>query len=177
MMRGWHPNVATILGLLTGVATLPLLIYGHNLLAILFLCISGFFDLLDGPLARINEKVSPRGAALDITSDRFVEFFVVLGLFIYTDQALPSILLLGSILICVTTFLVVGIFADNGTEKSFYYSPGLIERFEAFIFFAFMMGYPKYFGPLAYLAAGLIFLTALMRLSEFARHPAFSRSE
>lgn len=175
--RTWHPNFATFLGLAFGVSILPLLQYGYNHLAIAFLFFSGFFDLLDGPLARIKQQVTPRGAALDITSDRFVEFAVILGLFLFTKQALPTIILLGSVLICVTTFLVVGIFADNGTEKSFYYSPGLMERFEAFVFFALMMGYPTLYAPLAYLSSGLIFLTALIRLAEFARYPAFSRSE
>ena len=75
--------------------------------------------------------------ALDISSDRLVEFAIVFGLLIIdpSTRAIPAALMLGSILVCVTTFLIVGMFTDNHTQKSFFYDVGLMERAEAFFVF------------------------------------------
>lgn len=77
--------------------------------------------------------------------------------------------MLSSVLLCITSFLVVGIFSQNTTEKSFYYSPGLIERFEAFLFFSLMMFLPGIFSYLAYAFSGLVLMTALIRMAQFLR--------
>lgn len=146
-----HPEYVTFAGCLLGVSVLPLLAFEFPWPALLALLLSGFCDTLDGALARYQRRSSPHGAALDIASDRVVEFAVVLGLFFADPQtrALPSLIMLGSILLCVTTFLVVGIFTSNESHKSFHYSPGLIERAEAFLFFTCMILFPTAFTAIA----------------------------
>ncbi len=141
------------------------------LFAICFLVVSGFLDTLDGSLARSLSTDSNRGAAIDITFDRIVEIAIILGLFLVEPKVrgLYCLLMLASILICITTFLVVGIFTANGSKKSFYYSPGIIERTEAFLFFAAMILFPKAFVLLSVLFSLLVTLTGLMRLCQFAR--------
>jgi len=138
------PKLLTFLGLFFGLFTAVLLPLGFPLLALFSLMISGFLDTLDGALARYLNQVSDQGAILDITSDRFVEFATVMGLFFIapSERGLPCLLIMGSILICITTFLVAGIFSKNASSKSFYYSPGIIERPEAFAFFAVMILFP-----------------------------------
>lgn len=76
--------------------------------------------------------------------------------------------MLTSILLCVTSFLVVGIFTEKQTEKSFYYSPGLIERGEAFFFFILMILFPSYFVLLSSLFILLVLLTTAIRVVQFA---------
>ena len=168
-LKDRSPLLMTGLSSLFGVATLPLLIFELNFAAIFFLLLSGYLDTLDGSLARHQGKSTPKGAVLDITSDRLVEFCVILGLFLMSPdkRALPSVLMLGSILLCITTFLVVGIFLHNTSEKSFHYSPGLMERMEAFLFWIAMVIFPDFFSPLAYAFTALVFLTAALRLKEF----------
>ncbi|MCB1149753.1 MAG: CDP-alcohol phosphatidyltransferase family protein, partial [Chlamydiia bacterium] len=119
---------------LAGVAVLPLASFGFSALAVLFLWLSGLFDVLDGAVARLTNRTTDAGAALDIISDRLVESAVILGLYLGApeERALLSLLMLSSILLCVTSFLVVGIFSQNDSLKSFHYSPGLMERAEAF---------------------------------------------
>jgi archaetidylinositol phosphate synthase len=73
--------------------------------------------------------------------------------------------------ICVTTFLVVGIFTKNDSQKSFFYSPGLIERAEAFIVFSLMILLPFTFSVLAWGFIALTFLTAFLRLWQFIKAP------
>lgn len=163
------PHHLTIIALLTGVATLPAIAYGQRMIALALLAFSGYCDTLDGSLARAKGQASPQGAALDIVSDRIVEFAVTLGLFFYAPQerALDSLLMLGSVLICITSFLVVGIFSENNSQKSFFYSPGVMERTEAFACFALMIAFPGLFWIVAKAFSALVLLTGLIRVYQF----------
>ena len=164
-----HPIFLTCMACLAGVAIAPVLAFGFSLSAFFLLLFSGFLDTLDGSLARHLQLSSSKGAALDIVCDRIVESAIVLGLYMVepSSRALPALLMLGSILICVTSFLIVGIFTEKVSEKSFFYSPGLIERAEAFIFFAVMILFPTLYTPLAYIFSFLVFLTAAIRMYQF----------
>ena len=164
-----EPSQITALGLLSGVLFIPAISYGHTVLALFFLLLSGFFDMLDGAVARLNNKTSNTGAVYDIVCDRAVEFSIVLGLFLVSPETrgLISILMLGAILLCVTTFLVVGIFEQNRSQKGFHYSPGLMERAEAFAFFFLMTLFPSFYTILGVLFVILVSLTALIRIWQF----------
>lgn len=165
------PNNVTWLAAIIGILIAPALIVELNWLAILLLILSGFLDTLDGTIARLQKKHSAFGAMLDIVCDRIVEFAVVFGLFAVDPihRGWLSISMLGSILLCITTFLVAGIFTKNNSQKSFYYSPGIMERAEAFIFFFLMILLPKYFQILASIFTFLVLLTAFIRMYEFKR--------
>ena len=165
------PVTITLLSCLFGLAAAPLIASQLNILAILSLIISGYLDTLDGSLARLQKTTSHTGAVLDIISDRLVEFSVILGLFLIhpLERGLPCILMLGSVLLCITSFLVVGIFSENSSEKSFHYSPGLMERAEAFLLWGAMILFPFCFSFLAYLFTALVLYTALYRLKQFFR--------
>lgn len=165
------PQTLTLSSCFLGLIVCPLVIFDFRWIAFLALLLSGFLDTLDGSLARYLNLVTPKGAALDIVSDRMVEFAVIMGLFFVDTnvRAFPSLLMLGSILLCITTFLVVGIFVENQSVKSFFYSPGLIERSEAFLFFSIMILFPSTFVVAAYLFSALTFFTAIYRLSEFIK--------
>lgn len=171
-----YPKALTFLGLFFGLL-IPF-VMGSSLVAILCLALSGLCDVLDGAVARYRNLSTEQGAVLDITCDRIVEFLVVLGLFLVdpVERGLLALLMLGSILFCITTFLVVGIFSQNTTEKSFYYSPGLIERPEAFAFFALMMAFPKGFTILASLFTGLVVLTGIIRVYQFFRNTSMPKT-
>ncbi|NGX48095.1 MAG: hypothetical protein K1000chlam3_01484, partial [Chlamydiae bacterium] len=169
LLRNIDPKALTFLSLFFGLLIPFFLPLGLPTLSLLCLALSGFFDTVDGALARHVGKTSPQGAVLDITSDRVVEFMIVLGLYLVNPggRSLLCLLMLGSILFCITTFLVVGIFSKNTTEKSFYYSPGIIERAEAFAFFALMMIFPAAFIPLALIFTFLVILTGIIRIYQF----------
>ena len=166
------PLKATTLGLLFGMTIPILLFFKLSYWAALFLLASGFFDTLDGSLARHKNAASPRGAAFDIVADRVVEWAILLGLYLFdpAGRGYVTLFMLGSVYVCITTFLVVGIFHNNTSEKSFHYSPGLIERSEAFFFFFLMILIPSFFAPLALLFGSLTFLTAFIRMKQFFRN-------
>ena len=48
-----------------------------------------------------------------------------------------------SIIVCIIGFLLVGVFSQKESIKSFYYSPSLIERAEIFIFFIIIILFPS----------------------------------
>lgn len=152
---------------------IPFCLYLHrSIWGVALLGLSGFCDTLDGSLARAKNLSSPRGAVLDIVSDRLVELAILIGLYLYAPQerGLLVIGMLGGAFLCVTTFLVVGIFQENHSEKSFHYSPGIMERTEAFIFFSLMILLPPFFASLAILFIGLTSLTAFIRITQFIKH-------
>jgi archaetidylinositol phosphate synthase len=163
------PNQLTIISLCFGFAILLFSWVSLPFLAFLSLLLSGYFDTLDGSLAREKEEASPAGAALDIFCDRAVESLIILSLFLQNPQerGLLCILISCSILLCVTSFLVVGIFSEKNGEKSFHYSPGLMERTEAFIFFGLMLLFPSSFFFLAILFSLLTLATGIFRLYQF----------
>lgn len=163
-------NLITIFGALFGTSTAILLSVKHPYWALVLLIISGYLDSLDGTIARLTARTSPFGTALDIICDRVVEFAVIFGLYLVDPAARATIIIcmLGSMLICICSFLIVGVFTQNVTEKSFHYSPGIMERLETFLFFFAMILLPNYFTFLGYTFTLLVSITALLRMRNFA---------
>ena len=162
------PNTITILSGVAGILIIPALVIEYKWLAVFFLLLSGYFDTLDGSLARKQNKASQIGSALDIVMDRFVEWAVVFAFYLVdSNRAVLCFFMLAANMICVTSFLVVGIFVEQNNHKSFFYHEGLMERAEAFIFFSLMMIFPNYFTPLAIIYIFLVFLTAFLHLNFF----------
>ena len=164
-----HPNTITLASLGTGLLSALLIALNFPLFALLFLLLSGYLDSLDGTVARLTKKSSPFGTVLDIVCDRIVEFAVIFAFFYRYQAPYASLLMSGSVLVCVTSFLVVSVFLDEKSEKSFTYSSGLMERAEAFVFFSAMILFPSAFLPLAFLFTFLVFSTAFLRVLEFAK--------
>jgi len=169
---GVHPNILTLFALVFGIMVIPLIANGFGKMAILFMVFSGYLDTLDGSLARATNKSSNIGAFLDIVADRIVEFSVILGLFLVdpTSRGVLCFLMLGAVLICVTTFLSVAIFQENDSNKGFFYSPGIMERAEAFILFTIMIAFPSTFNFVSILFVFLVCLTGMIRTYEFCKY-------
>ncbi|MDA8238890.1 MAG: CDP-alcohol phosphatidyltransferase family protein [Nitrospiraceae bacterium] len=100
-----HPNVITIVGfLLTAFASAVLV--AHVRLGGGLVLAAGFFDVLDGVVARVNDKKSAFGAFLDSVLDRYSDAFILLavGWNLY-DSGQPTGLIL-SLLTLVGAFLI-----------------------------------------------------------------------
>ncbi|MBM3132913.1 MAG: CDP-alcohol phosphatidyltransferase family protein, partial [Chloroflexi bacterium] len=99
-------NMLTILGLFLNVLTGWVLATGHLLVGGILVLFSGWFDMLDGALARLTHKTSRFGALLDSTVDRLAEAAVFLGLILfYADRgdtfeiALAYAAIIGSLMV------------------------------------------------------------------------------
>ena len=172
LLKTLSPKTVTLFSAATGITSCFCFHFLWIYTGIFSLLLSGYLDLLDGSIARAYEKSSDEGAVLDIFSDRLVEFSVIFALYSIDpiQRGALCLLLLGSCFLCVTSFLVVGIFSENQSKKSFHYSPGIIERAEAFIFFILLFAFPKYFFFLGYLLTSLILLTTFIRLYQFSKN-------
>ena len=162
------PDQLTLMALLSGLVAAAALSLGWNIMATILIAISGYMDIIDGSVARIRRETSPFGTILDIFCDRVVEIAIIVAFAIREPQlAFLCTMMMGASMLCITSFLVVGIFAVNDGNKSFYYSPGLIERAEAFIFFVVMALLPAWAGTLGIIYIILVMWTALFRIYEF----------
>ncbi|MGJ3494777.1 Inner membrane protein YnjF [Piscirickettsia salmonis] len=162
-------NTITILGLLSGLVSALCIALDWPYWAACLLLLSGYLDSLDGVVARYYAQSSNQGCVLDVFCDRMVECAVMLGLLLVDPgaRALAAFLMLGASYLCITSFLVTAIFSKQAHYKSFHYSPGLMERCEAFVFFIVMILWPAGFTGLAFAYSSLVLLTALMRVGQF----------
>jgi archaetidylinositol phosphate synthase len=98
------PTVWTVIGLL--LALLASAFYGGDrpFLGGVLLAVSGFFDVLDGAVARATGRTSQRGAFLDSTLDRVSEVVVFLGILVggYTSSFFVLLALSLSLLVSYT---------------------------------------------------------------------------
>lgn len=80
---GLSPNAWTVIALAVAIGGFFALVSHSLLLGLLLFLISGALDMVDGAVARSTGQTSTAGAFLDGVLDRYVEFFLILGLFFY----------------------------------------------------------------------------------------------
>jgi len=100
------PNTITWLGFWITVGAAALVITGNLFAAGFVVLVAGFFDMLDGALARTTNRVTRFGSVLDSTLDRLSEAVLLLSILVlYTrgqqvaESLLVGIALLGSLLV------------------------------------------------------------------------------
>ncbi len=74
---GVPPNLITLLSLFLGTLSAYFFYSEKLLMGISFLFLSGLFDLLDGVVARTNERASKFGAVFDWLADKWVDGMVL----------------------------------------------------------------------------------------------------
>ena len=82
---GLSPNFWTFIGLVFAIASA--LVYGLGvefglIIGGILLLVSGFFDMVDGQVARVTSKASRKGSYLDSMFDKIAEVAIFLGLLI-----------------------------------------------------------------------------------------------
>ena len=95
------PSAITWFGFLLAVGAAVLIVTGHLFAAGWVVLIAGFFDMLDGALARYTGRTTHFGAILDSTLDRLSEAVILLGILVlYTSEGLlAQSLLVGTVLL------------------------------------------------------------------------------
>ncbi|MFC1984777.1 CDP-alcohol phosphatidyltransferase family protein [Chloroflexota bacterium] len=91
------PNTISWLGFLISVGAAALIITEHLFAAGFVVLIAGFFDILDGALARSTNRVTQFGSILDSTLDRLAEAILLLSILILyaREQSVAGILIVG----------------------------------------------------------------------------------
>lgn len=98
---GLTPNMLTLIGLLLNCGVAAVLATGSLRVGGLLVLAAGLFDLLDGAMARVTDKITPFGSFLDSTLDRYSEVILFGGLLLYMlgtpDGRLGAILIYATI--------------------------------------------------------------------------------
>lgn len=91
------PNTLTWLGFLVSVVAAVLIGTGHLFAAGFVVLVAGFFDIIDGALARRTNRTSRFGAILDSTLDRAAEAALLIGILVMfaAEQSVTGVLVAG----------------------------------------------------------------------------------
>ncbi|MCZ6782642.1 MAG: CDP-alcohol phosphatidyltransferase family protein [Proteobacteria bacterium] len=101
--RSLDPNLLTVTGSVVSLAAALAYAFGHFSLGGVLLLAGGFFDLVDGVVARHFGRTTAFGAFLDSTLDRFVDMAVLLGIVAhYGLSGRPGMLTLTSIVLIMS---------------------------------------------------------------------------
>lgn len=84
--KGFSPNQLTLAGLALNFLAGWIYAAGNFFLGGVVLLVAACGDLLDGPLARVSNRVTKFGAFLDSTLDRYSDFFLFGGLALHYAQ-------------------------------------------------------------------------------------------
>lgn len=129
---GILPNQLTVLGLGSSLISAIFFAKGRFAAGGALLLLSGVFDLLDGQLAKIANRVTFWGAYLDSVTDRYSDTLVFLGLAWYYTKCqepiyviLVTLAIAGALLVSYTKARAESIIKD--------FSSGLMERPERII--------------------------------------------
>jgi CDP-diacylglycerol--glycerol-3-phosphate 3-phosphatidyltransferase len=134
------PNVLTVSSLPLSILACYFFSQGHRWIGGIFLLIIGLFDTIDGEVARKSGKLSKYGAFLDSVMDRFAEFFIFLGFFLYYTDQWISILIFSTIFSSLLVSYVRARAEGIGEECKI----GFMERpmrFAIMFFGVFFLGY------------------------------------
>lgn len=162
---GITPNTISTIGfLLTGVSAL-LLAFGYFFWGGVVLFCAGFFDMLDGALARATQQSSIFGAFIDSTLDRYSESLTLLGLIYYysvtfghsTELILIFFILVGSLMVSYVRARAEGL---NIECKG-----GMLQRPERVLLLIFGL-VTGWLAPILWLQAILTNISAVQRIFE-----------
>ena len=156
------PNVLTLFSLVpTGLATYYLA-HGRFTVAGLWIIGAGFFDVIDGAVARASGKNSPFGAVLDSVTDRAADAFIYIGAVLYFYRIgaplyvfLTMVALAGALMVSYTRARAENTVIDCKV--------GFAERGERMVLMLLALFFNK-LGAGMWLLAGLAWLTTLQRL-------------
>ncbi|TFH41684.1 MAG: CDP-alcohol phosphatidyltransferase family protein [ANME-2 cluster archaeon] len=107
-----NPNTVTVLSLVFCIGSGLFFAMRLQIIAGILLLIGGFFDVLDGAVARENNRVTDFGGVLDSVSDRYADSAVFVGImwggglaipgYIENDWIIGAVALVGSLLVSYT---------------------------------------------------------------------------
>ncbi len=175
--RAISPNVLTVFGVLFSILAAASAACGWPLFVAGFLLlISGFFDLLDGAVARSKKMITPFGGFLDSVLDRYSDLLIMLGISIhFLREAKPD-----------PVFAMIAFFAAIGTAiipyararaeaASIECRNGLLERSERVILLLVGLFF-NVLRPMVVVLAVLTHLTVIQRV-VMARRAAAGQLE
>lgn len=167
---GVTPNIATFLMLIFAIFSFISLVFFYNLLYFaIFVFITGIMDGCDGAIARLTNKSTKFGGFFDSIMDRFSEFIIFLGLFIFCWYQLLWNLIDMKLIIFISFLATIMISYTRSRAENFYkgdFDVGLMARSERLFYLmitsliAFFYGF---FNVFLFIFMWLVIGTAIFR--------------
>ena len=163
-LRGITPNALTLTGLVVTAAAAVLIGLGWIIPCGLVLLFSGVFDILDGAVARVTDRVGRFGAFLDSTTDRYAEVVTYAALLYHfisrSGGELPAML----VIVALGGSLLVSYVRARAQSLGFTCDGGLLARPERVVITVVGLVVPPLLIYALWVLAVLTNLTALQRI-------------
>ncbi len=156
------PNLLTVASLIpTAMATYNLA-QGRLTAAGLWIIAAGFFDVIDGAVARALGKNTPFGAVLDSVTDRAADAFIYIGAVLYFYR-IEQPLYVFVTMVALAGALMVSYTRARAENTVIDCKVGFAERGERIVLLLLALFFNK-LGAGMWMLAGLAWLTTLQRL-------------
>jgi len=106
---GINPNFLTFIGFTINCLAAYLFAYGYFRWAAATIFLAGIFDMADGRVARLANRVTPFGGFYDSVMDRYSDLSLLIGLLIYYGRisryfyvSLVAVAMIGSVMVSYT---------------------------------------------------------------------------
>jgi CDP-diacylglycerol--glycerol-3-phosphate 3-phosphatidyltransferase len=106
---GINPNFLTFIGFAINCLAAYLFAYGYFRWAGATIVLAGVFDMTDGRVARVENRVTPFGGFYDSVMDRYSDLCLLVGLLIYYGRisryfyvSLVAVAMIGSVMVSYT---------------------------------------------------------------------------
>ncbi len=158
------PNYVTLFGFISACGASAAISQQYLITGLFFILLCGFFDILDGTIARMRNIATPVGAYIDLICDRLSEIAIIIGFARgFPEYSFLYIIFLGAVLFHFSTFLAASSLIKNNGTKSIHYEESLIERAEAFVVFSAMCLIPNHIFALLFIFNIGVIITAMTR--------------
>ncbi len=104
-----NPNFLTFIGFSINLLAAYLFAYGYFRWAGATIFLAGIFDMTDGRVARLSNRVTPFGGFFDSVMDRYSDLCLLIGLLIYYGRinryvyvSLVAVAMIGSVMVSYT---------------------------------------------------------------------------
>lgn len=168
--RGVTGNALSGASLGFGVLCLVATAFGLNALALVLWLLNRLLDGLDGEVARLRNRASELGAFVDIVADFFMYGGLVVALAVQHPEArLALVVLFFAYYLNGTIFLTLSgvlerLKKERLTERGLHFRRSLTEGFETIVAGVLFLVLPDYVSPIAWVFAGMVFVSSAQRL-------------
>jgi CDP-diacylglycerol---glycerol-3-phosphate 3-phosphatidyltransferase len=133
---GLHPNTMTLFGLAGNVVGAVFLAAGQMTVGGILILISGWFDGLDGAMARQLNQPTKFGAFVDSVTDRWSEMVIFLGLLLYYLRQPHGALYCVLVFLATMGSVMVSYTKSRAETLGFDCNVGLLTRMERYLVMA-----------------------------------------
>jgi CDP-diacylglycerol--glycerol-3-phosphate 3-phosphatidyltransferase len=170
---GLHPNTMTLFGLAGNIVGAIFLATGHMTVGGILILVSGWFDGLDGAMARQLNQPTKFGAFVDSATDRWSEMAIFLGLLLYYLRRPDDMVYCVLVFMATMGSVMVSYTKARAEALGFDCNIGLLTRMERYLVMApaLIFNVPQ---VALWIIAILANFTALQR-TAYVRRQAYER--